>query len=321
MKLFVFGKTIKRKTESLTFIKIGSLVVAVVLWLYVIYSQNLEVTFKIPITYQNLPTTMIVSEISHKSINVVISGKSDAIRNVESKDFQAVIDFKNAKVGSAKRFPIQLVKVNVPENINVAEQKIQASVKLEYLVRKQVGIEPKIIGQLREDRTLGPISTEPEYISAEGPKSQMDSLDKIQTVDIDITNQKQTINKEVEINKQYQQNGIVLSDTIVKVNIPIYKYKQEEFEVPVVLKNTNNKYRYTMAKNNIKITLKVMGDDIDVIEDFTASADVSSINYKKIGKQKTEVLVPIKLLFKKDLDDNHFVTFEPAEIKIGVSQK
>jgi YbbR domain-containing protein len=214
--------------------------------------------------------------------------------------------------------------------VNISTQKIQATVKLENLMYKQVRLEPKIIGQLREDRMLGVISIEPEYILIEGPKSQVNPLEKIQTVDIDITNQKQTINKEVEINNQYQRNGIILQDTMVKVIIPIYKYRQEEFEIPVVLKNTNKKYKYSMGKNNIKVTMKAAENEVDVGKDFTAIVDVSPINYQKIGKAKTEILMPVKLLFKQNpnglnessgLNGNDSISFEPAKITVGVSRK
>ena len=129
-------KIIKRKTMSPILIKIGSLLVAVILWFYVIYGKDTEVTFKIPIVYQNLPSHLSVAEISHEFLHVAISGRSDLVKNVVSEDFQAIIDFKDAEVGFVKKFPVQLIKINVPENINVATQKIEVSVQLENNVYK-----------------------------------------------------------------------------------------------------------------------------------------------------------------------------------------
>jgi len=129
-------KITKEKTASPVFIKIGSLLVAIILWVYVISGKTSEATFKIPITYQNLSSNLIVSEISHNFVNVVISGKANMVKSVESKDFRAIIDFKDAEAGIVKKIPVQLIKINVPENINVSTQKIEATVSLENIVYK-----------------------------------------------------------------------------------------------------------------------------------------------------------------------------------------
>ena len=213
--------------------KLVSVLVATILWGYVVSAQDTEKSFEIPIGYQGLAEDVVVSEISHKFISVTVSGRSNAVKSVNAEDFQAFIDLENAEVGRVEEFPVHLVKVNVPENVNVSTQRVSAFVKLEHLISKKVIIAPKILGQLRRDKMLGAVSVTPEYTIVKGAKSLIDSLEKVRTKGIYISNLRQTISKKVEMDKQYKNKGIMLADTVVEVNISIYKdeeYDEEEID-------------------------------------------------------------------------------------------
>ena len=122
---------------------IGSFLISLTLWFYIVHSGNIEKTFKIPITYQNLSADIAVTEITREYVNVIISGRSDAVRKVNNKDFQAIIDLKNAKSGTTEKYPVQLIKINVPENVNVATEKVIVFVRLEKFVEELIDVEPK----------------------------------------------------------------------------------------------------------------------------------------------------------------------------------
>src|SRR6056297_1596746 len=85
--------------------KLISLLLAVILWAYIVSTQVGEVKFNIPVEYRNLPKSLIVLEKEPPLISVVFKGKKDLLRNINTKNIKAYVNLKNPKRNKTTQYP------------------------------------------------------------------------------------------------------------------------------------------------------------------------------------------------------------------------
>ncbi len=79
--------------------KLASIILAIILWIYVVKEQNLNILLNIPVEINNLPVNMEITNNFKNSLDVLIVGRRDDIAKIERKNIIAVIDLKKAQEG------------------------------------------------------------------------------------------------------------------------------------------------------------------------------------------------------------------------------
>lgn len=174
----MFDKFFKKPGETKNITpKILAVILAIVLWLYVINEQNppIESSFTIPLEVRNAATSYVVVD-APDSVRVKIRGPRSIVAGVLNKDLKAFIDIKgltegrhNVKVSAAIPSSLELVEIN-PDRVQF---------RLDTTVSRQVPVEVRLTGAAARGAVVGnPVSAYAQ-VTIEGPKNAVAMVEKV----------------------------------------------------------------------------------------------------------------------------------------------
>lgn len=196
-------KTIE-KTKALflenSIIKIFSFLFAVFLWFFIIGVKNSEVGLMVPLELKNIPQNFMVMGNVKNDIEVRITGPQTIVKNLNPQQISVAIDLKNSKVGTTY-YNLKTESIKVPRGIKVVRVfPTTISVRLDEIVKKDVGVLPDLRGKPSAGLYIGRLIIEPDVVQILGPKSDMQRINKLYTEPIDLKNIKESVSKEYQLN-------------------------------------------------------------------------------------------------------------------------
>ena len=304
--------------------KIVCVLLSVILWA-IISSTNIgEIKFKIPITFSNLPETLIASRISARFVTVTLSGKKDNLKNVNVKSIKAMVDLGQPEIGVNKNYPIEIVKEEIPENIDLNLSPKDINLVAERKIFKKVKVKANIADNVKSGYVLGRIQIFPESINISGPESLVRNIDIIQTDRIPITNKTIKIIRDVLIDIK-DIPDITTDISKVRVTIPIIDaVNLSEYKKKIILKNTNERYKYILSQEEVSVYLqsdnpnvKPSADDLDIFVDL-GTIDLDDF-FKAGNENYIEKYFYVDAIIKKD--GVKVISILPDVISIKTSEK
>lgn len=325
-----------------------SLLIAVVLWAYVIGEINPSMTKtfnNVPINYINenylTEQNMAISSISDTEINIGLKGERSKINRVKNADIIANVDLS----GGAKGENEFKVAVKVPDNITVDSKSFnKVVVNLETLVSSEKDV--KVVYTGKNEEGAAPITVEQDLSTVEisGAKSNVEKVEYLRA-EIDGTKigNKETNFKVnlVPVDKSGQLvKYIKLSSDTVNVKTVLGKTKTVDLEVPLIGENSGTNDKTVNVPKNITIKGRAsIIDQIDKIKaqtiDLTGITESQSIDITPIlpegiefagKKDKLKVVVTVLDLENKTFNfDGSEITFTglginlKAKVKIAVT--
>jgi len=168
-------------------LKLISILLAVILWYFVVSERSGETTISIPLDFQNIPTSLIIMKNPVESINVRIGGPATLLRGLSPKDVKAIIDLSNAKPGLAE-FAIQAEQITLPRGLRVTMiSPASIMLRLEGLLSKKLPVEAILIGKPSEGFKIMGVSIDPPVVEIVGAQNELKGLKSISTEEIDIS--------------------------------------------------------------------------------------------------------------------------------------
>jgi len=167
--------------------KILALIMAIILWMYVMNEQNppVEVSFSIPLEVQNLTTNYTLAE-APETVRVKIRGLRNVVAYVTAADIKAYLDLRGVSEGR------QTVKVHVviPPNLELTEvNPDQAMIRIDTMAARQLPVEIQYSGTAIVGAMVGKALTTPVQIAVQGPRSLVDTVERvIAVVDLNMRN-------------------------------------------------------------------------------------------------------------------------------------
>lgn len=169
--------------------KIFALILAAILWMYVMNEQNppVESTVTIPLELRNLSGKVIVVD-APEEVRVKVRGPRNSVAGLLPKDIKSYLELKGLPEGR------HTVKVNpvIPlslELVEVTPDKVQ--IRLDSAASRQLPVEIKIIGATPVGILVDKVSADPMKVTVEGPRSQLDAVEKV-VANIDMTEKRST---------------------------------------------------------------------------------------------------------------------------------
>ena len=192
-------------------LKVTSLVLAVMLWFFVVSKGRSVVVMDVPIGFKDIPANLEVVD-SPKTIGVTIEGQERLLKKLRQEDIRAIIDLSNVKKG--KTFlSVAPDNITVPRTLTVNEISPQTiNLMIEEKVTKHVQVKPIIIGSPLQGFLIKGIEVEPKMIEIKGPESAIEKVYFIKTEPIDITGITSTLQYRAYLNLNNKNN--------VRVDIP-----------------------------------------------------------------------------------------------------
>lgn len=195
------------------YLKVLSLLVAVVLWVYVSNQVNprKEQQFKdMSVDIRGVASNLAVSELPG-SVSVRVQGSQDVISDLSARSIEVFVDLSNAKPG--KIFvPVQ---VRVPPDVKVVDLKPQeVAVKIEPLLEKQVPVKVRAEDGVAKGYRTAAIQVKPDEVIVRGPKSVVDKVNSA-AVYINVKNKQSPFSETIPV-RVIDDLGAFLEERLVK---------------------------------------------------------------------------------------------------------
>ena len=157
--------------------KILSLLVAIVMWFFIMRDQNpvMEVSYVVPVQVQNLASNYIVED-APQSVRVVLSGPRDTIINLKSENLKAYIDASGVKPGQNN----VTINFTPPAGMNLVEVKPDTiTINVDEYAEKTIPVEIVPIGKFSDDIALKSVTIVPKEVTVSGRKQQVNAVSKV----------------------------------------------------------------------------------------------------------------------------------------------
>lgn len=284
--------------NSNTFYKIVSILVAIVLWAYVI-----EVTE--PVKKQTIPdvTVQLLNEESLAARGLALSGEASYTVDVEIQAKRAELSKISAGdiLAQADLFGYSMgknyipVTVTAPDGVTILEVKpIKINVVIEELIEVAKPIKVVFVGQFEDGVEAGQVTTQPEVIQVSGAKSEVSAVAyvKAEVNTSSLTAEGSTIQaKAVAVNREGDVvQNVRLSSSFVDVSARLSQMK----EVPLTVEITGEVAPiYEITNLNIPDNVKIKGERAALAQITGLTAvpiDISAVS--NTSKLALEIVLP-----------------------------
>ena len=172
-------------TENWT-LKIISLVLALLLWSFIMGERRLEVGYPVPLELQSLPKGLMVANEVPSLIDVRVSGPRTLLSKVSPNDISIVVDLTDLKPGltTFKRLEERL---NLPSGLRVTRLSPSfIDLKLERIKQKLVPIKIIFTDKPLSGFKVGKVRSVPDEVIIEGAESELKNVNEVTTEDVNL---------------------------------------------------------------------------------------------------------------------------------------
>lgn len=304
-------------TKSNTFYKIISVLIAMVLWGYVIAYVNPtkeETITSVPVQLLNLENLeargLAISGEQAYTVDVVVKGKRGDMANIQPEEIIANADLFGFTAGK-NYLP---VTVTVPDSLTIVEIKpSKILITLEELVSASKSVQINFEGDFKENTEPGEITTKPEAIEISGAKSSVNKVAYIRAV-VDATkitkDGAQIQSTVVPVNDVGEAvTDIKLSSEVITVSVKLLDVKEVKLDTEVVGEPAG---AYEVTNLNIPTTVKIRGEK-SIIKDIE-SVSSQAIDLTAV---KADSSIPVKVI----LPDGVELSNESKNIAVDIKLK
>ncbi len=261
--------------ENLT-LKLFSLLIALLLWLFVLGAEGVTATVEIPVFFKVAEDKVLVSDVPDK-IKIVVSGPWAAIKGWDTKSLTVEIDLTKTDLGpSVIYFEENLF--NLPISLNLTRvNPSQLAISLALKKRKIVRVLPVVVGKPAEGFVVKQVQSTPEQIEIEGAESDVRFVEEVLTEEIRLDEKKESFT--VSTKPVRMSKNISFPDKQpIQVSVTIKKDLVEKIlkSVPVLVRGSV--YETVVEPANVAITL--LGPR-NVIESLKAQQVVAFVDARK----------------------------------------
>jgi len=174
-------------------LKIISLVLALILWVFVKSKSGGEVGLVVPLEFYRVPSNVIVTQVTDEAINVRFNGSFMQLERLPSREIRARIDLSRARPGT-NSFDILPDNFNIPRGLKVTQiSPSSVKVELDRVMERIVQVKAAVKGRPARGYRVSKISVDPPYITLQGARSQLTGLKEVSTEVVDISGLKETV--------------------------------------------------------------------------------------------------------------------------------
>ncbi len=272
-----------------------SLIVAIVLWAYVVGEVDpaIKKTYhSVPIKYTNEQALtekgMAVASLDRKQMSVTLSGKRSLFTRMDADDLYAQVDLSNAAIGTNELS----VELNVPGTLEATHQSLtKVVVKVERRVSHKKEVRVSYMGDYSSDEDPTTLSVDPSSVTVSGAESLVKKVSYIRAT----VQKKQLSGKEKTVtasltpvdSQGYVVKNVSLSQKTAQISSALYKTKSVKLKVPVENTSEDSVSRTYDAPDSI--TIKGPASKLKKITEIKAK----TIDISDVDKDKSIRIEPI----------------------------
>lgn len=210
--------------------KVLSIVVAILLWVYVLGAENPEDTqgVECPVVAQNVPSELEVIGVTPDTVEVRVKGREHSFEHANFDRMRMLADLKGAEAGAQK---VSLSPGGVPAGLRVLPGYVaSATVKLDKIIARPKPVHHEQRGEPARGYAITGISVQPQEVTVRGAVSRVHGVRHVVAVaNISGINSTTEIDANLEARDNYD------------VPVTGLKFKPERVKVRVEVKRVNTK--------------------------------------------------------------------------------
>ncbi|MCK4240711.1 MAG: hypothetical protein KAX30_03750, partial [Candidatus Atribacteria bacterium] len=179
-------------------IKLLSLFLAIILWLYIASGENpiIENFFDVSLATNNLREDLVVKEFP-LNISVGIKGPKNVINSISPHQISGVVDFSDINEAGIYKLKVEVIAPKRTEITRIIPSDVK--VDLERVLTQIVEVEYSLIGIPEKEYSLADEpQLDPSKVKITGAQSILEKIKQI-ICTIDISGIKDDINKKIEV--------------------------------------------------------------------------------------------------------------------------
>ncbi|KUO77299.1 MAG: hypothetical protein APF77_19355 [Clostridia bacterium BRH_c25] len=221
-------------------IRVLSVMLALLLWFYVITEQNPEITKEITIPVRLINTVflekssmVLVNDPTSYKLILRVKGKKDVLDKLNETTVDATADLEGHRLKGDNFLKININ--GIPEGVNILTKSMESlKVVLESKVSIQKSVNVNIMGNPSQGMAAMAPALAPNDVVITGAESQINKIKNVR-VDVDIASVKAEVKKILPVRVLDEDNkdiqGISIDPGTVEVNIPIENTKHVSLEM------------------------------------------------------------------------------------------
>ena len=181
-------------------LKIVSLVLAMFTWVFVKGITSDSRTIEgVPLEVRAKPGLAVLQS-NVSTVNVVVRGTREDVRQVSRQDLSAVVDLTRDERRGLISIKLTPRVVRHSRRVQVSEvDPSEVVINLDEMITRELPVEPQLTGELASGLAIERVVTKPEVIEAKGPKTSLSKVSKITTLPIDVTGRRTSFRERVEL--------------------------------------------------------------------------------------------------------------------------
>lgn len=202
-----------------TGLKIVSVLLAIVLWIFVTSRGQSEMAIDVPLEFKDIPAGLEMVTSSEKTISLNIKGQERLIRNVKSSDIRVYVDLSKAKKGEGIYY-ISREDIKLPRSITITSiNPLSVKVVTEETVTKTVRVLPIVFGEPERGYYMKSVEVIPQNVVIEGIWSEVRKVSTLKTESLDLTGYNASFSQALKIDLTGKNIRPKVNEVTVKVII------------------------------------------------------------------------------------------------------
>lgn len=321
----VLGEKIKSIVRERDFFAKGvCLLLAVILWAFIVSGKTEKLRYKVPIAAKNLPANLAVTDLSGKYAVIQLEGRKDELKSVNVKNIKVTVNMEKALVGEEKAYPVQVEKLQVPEDVAISLVDRDVNLNVEKKEEKWIKVLPNIVGSVPKGKIVIDKVVVPDHVRISGPKSAVNDIDDIETEEVSIENEARDFQRQVGL-KNDRHKDITFGEKAFLVKVLITDVKDLVMvTVTAVVRNGMKDYDYELKERDIEVYVRANNNRPVAPGDFEAFVDASKVNAKALfddeGKESVTKELPVVIVGKK-INMADIISIMPKKVTVKIIRR
>jgi YbbR domain-containing protein len=247
----------------------------------------------VPLTLINKPEDLIITDKTADRISLRVSGSRTILATLSSSNLEATIDLEGVKPGTTIVRNLA-DRIKLPNGTRITSiSPAECSFILEQLVTKKIPIHLTMEGNPEEGYEISQASITPEFVEVSLAKSEAKGLKKIITEPLNISEARESIEKEIALVLTGLEPPRSISEKKIHASVSISEKIIKKTMTKVAVRAVNSIYKTTITPPFLRVMLKGPYHLVNGLSESSVSVsiDLRGINPGRHSK-KVEIELP-----------------------------
>jgi YbbR domain-containing protein len=271
--------------------KLISIAIAIVLWMIVLGSRNVEATKEIPLEVIT-PTDLVPANEIPDRIAFRLSGPKAFLRTVlDRKEEPIRVNLSGAKAGLVT-YRFFSDNIRVPIGVKVLSINPTAVlIKLEAIKKRDVPVKIELRGSVPEGFRIAKMEVRPPHVRIRGAESRVDGLSELVTSPIDVSHLHQEFERDAPLD--LARHGVQAEGALPKVFIDVEPVSAN-FRIKNVDVRVVSLAKYRVEEKTVSVLVRAEEKDLNDLKTFNHGKIYGVVDLT--GKPKGKYQVPVKIV-------------------------